>query len=228
MVVALAVWLGKSVLSVAGNVDDVEGSTPIGRRPDAPGPARAHRPRPGRPIPIAGGDVFDPGGRRRAGEHDDVPLTFDGDPATAWSTFTYRGSPAFGNLKDGVGVLLDLGGAQALAGVDARPAPRPARPWRSASPTRPAPTSTASPWPPTARSRATHEFAFEEPATAGYVLVWITGLVPSGDGFSADIAEVRSRPPAETLPHPAAAGGARRAWECRPYDPGCAARDEPT
>jgi eukaryotic-like serine/threonine-protein kinase len=36
----------------------------------------------------------------------------------------------------------------------------------------------------------TTRFAFDEPATAGFVLVWITGLVPSDGGFAADIAEV--------------------------------------
>ena len=44
--------------------------------------------------------------------------------------------------------------------------------------------------PPTARSRARTEFTFDEPVTARYVLVWVTGLVPSDDGFSADLAEV--------------------------------------
>jgi hypothetical protein len=41
----------------------------------------------------------------------------------------------------------------------------------------------------------TTEFAFDEPATAGYVLVWITGLVPSEGGFSADIAEIEVQTP---------------------------------
>jgi hypothetical protein len=34
------------------------------------------------------------------------------------------------------------------------------------------------------------EFTFDEPVSAQYVLVWITGLVSSENGFSADIAEV--------------------------------------
>ena len=34
------------------------------------------------------------------------------------------------------------------------------------------------------------DLAFEEPVTARYVLVWITGLVSSENGFSADISEV--------------------------------------
>ena len=53
-----------------------------------------------------GAEVFDPQGDGDPDNPDDVPLAFDGDPATAWSTYEYRGSPAFGNLKDGLGLLL--------------------------------------------------------------------------------------------------------------------------
>ena len=31
---------------------------------------------------------------------------------------------------------------------------------------------------------------FGKPVTSRYVLVWVTGLVPSDGGFSADLAEV--------------------------------------
>jgi hypothetical protein len=34
------------------------------------------------------------------------------------------------------------------------------------------------------------ELAFDEPVTARYVLVWITGLVATDNGFSAEISEV--------------------------------------
>ena len=34
------------------------------------------------------------------------------------------------------------------------------------------------------------DLTFDKPVTARYVLVWITGLVPGDDGFSADLAEV--------------------------------------
>jgi hypothetical protein len=37
---------------------------------------------------------------------------------------------------------------------------------------------------------ATTDMNFDKPVTARFVLVWITGLVPSANGFSADIAEV--------------------------------------
>ncbi|CAN5275591.1 hypothetical protein BH23ACT9_BH23ACT9_31260 [soil metagenome] len=50
---------------------------------------------------------FDPGG---SGEENDgdVPQLTDGDAATGWSTVGYN-TAAFGNLKPGVGILLDLG-----------------------------------------------------------------------------------------------------------------------
>lgn len=38
-----------------------------------------------------------------------VPLAYDGDPSTAWQTLLYEGSPELGNLKDGVGLVVDLG-----------------------------------------------------------------------------------------------------------------------
>jgi hypothetical protein len=34
------------------------------------------------------------------------------------------------------------------------------------------------------------DLTFDKPVDARFVLVWITGLVPSDNGFSADIAEV--------------------------------------
>jgi putative peptidoglycan lipid II flippase len=60
-------------------------------------------------VAVEDGTVFDPGGDGAPENNDEVPLSFDGDPVTAWPTLTYQGSPAFGNLKDGVGVVYDLG-----------------------------------------------------------------------------------------------------------------------
>jgi eukaryotic-like serine/threonine-protein kinase len=190
VVVALAVWLGKSVLSVAGNVDEVEGSTPSvgGSSSAADTSANAAAPA-GSAIPIVGADVFDPGGDGEPENPESVELAFDGDPATSWSTVTYRGSPAFGNLKDGIGLLFDLGGAQEVAGVELTSAAPGAnvqirvaeRAGTELDAFTPAADGTID---------GTTRFAFDEPATAGFVLVWITGLVPSDGGFAADIAEV--------------------------------------
>ena len=49
--------------------------------------------------------MFDPFGDGEPENDDEVPLAYDGDPSTAWTTLDYRGSADFGNLKHGVGVL---------------------------------------------------------------------------------------------------------------------------
>jgi hypothetical protein len=186
LVVALAWWIGNALLSVSGDIDDPVGSTPS---PSASAGGSAAQTPAGAAVPIAAASVFDPQGDGDPDHPQDVALAFDGDPATAWSTYEYRGSPAFGNLKDGLGLLLDLGKAQELAGVTL---------------TSTVPGATVEIY--TGDSAATEldgfdraadgtikgetGLAFDEPVSARYVLVWLTGLVPSEGGFSADIAEI--------------------------------------
>jgi eukaryotic-like serine/threonine-protein kinase len=61
---------------------------------------------------VTGGSDHDPFG---SGEHGDrVAEAYDGDPGTYWRTQQYRGSPALGGLKPGVGIWLDLGEPRAV------------------------------------------------------------------------------------------------------------------
>ena len=46
---------------------------------------------------------FDPEGDPPEENPDEAPNAIDGDPATSWTTSTYRGNPALGGLKPGVG-----------------------------------------------------------------------------------------------------------------------------
>ncbi|MCI2240525.1 hypothetical protein MO973_01500 [Paenibacillus sp. TRM 82003] len=73
----------------------------------APPPAPAPPPPPApAPLPVASVTAVDPLGD---GEEGTAPeRVTDGDPATAWDSERYD-TPDFGGLKDGVGVLLDLG-----------------------------------------------------------------------------------------------------------------------
>ncbi|MCU1590830.1 MAG: serine/threonine protein kinase [Frankiales bacterium] len=59
---------------------------------------------------------YDPFGRDGAEQHGSVPNAYDGDPTTAWTTDGY-GSAAFGGLKPGVGLLVDLGRPTRIASV---------------------------------------------------------------------------------------------------------------
>jgi eukaryotic-like serine/threonine-protein kinase len=189
LVVGLAWWLGSSVLSVAGNYDDIEGSTPSAGAPAGSSGSGSEAPASGGPVRISGASVFDPGGDGAPENDDEVPLTYDGDPATAWSTLTYQGSSAFGNLKDGVGVVYDLGSEQTLAGATLTTTlPGATVEIRAAD----GPDGDLESWPVLAEGtlEATTEFTFEEPAATQYVLVWYTDLVPAGEGFKGDLAEI--------------------------------------
>ncbi|WP_324275124.1 discoidin domain-containing protein [Blastococcus brunescens] len=187
VVVALAWWFGKGVISVAGDVDETPGSTPSVSAPTA-GSEEPAAPA-GDPVPIAGGEVFDPQGDGDPDNPGSVPQAFDGDPATAWSTYEYRGSPAFGNLKDGVGLVLDLGSPQQIAAVTlSSPTPGATVEIRTADTA----AANVDSFGVVASGELDEltELALAEPVTARYVLVWLTGLVPSEGGFSASLGEV--------------------------------------
>ncbi|WP_158630396.1 protein kinase family protein [Glycomyces terrestris] len=59
--------------------------------------------------------VDPPDGDRDQGEG--VEAVIDGNASTGWSTNTYYNDPGFGNLKPGMGILIDLGEAQEVASV---------------------------------------------------------------------------------------------------------------
>jgi hypothetical protein len=67
---------------------------------------------PVRVLPIQRAADLDPQGEDRRENRDQVPLAIDGLTGTGWQTSTYLGSAELGGLKDGVGLVLDLGGAR--------------------------------------------------------------------------------------------------------------------
>ena len=189
VVIGLAVWLGSSVLSVAGNVSAVKGSTPSNpvtthSSSSAPAPPAA-----GKDVPIVGATVYDPDGDGQPDNVRTVNQSHDGDPATVWSTVNYRGSPAFGNLKPGEGVIFDLGSAQPLAGVTITTTLAGSQVEVRTGATSSGPL-TGFAVQGTATLDGTSKVQFGKAVTARYVLVWITGLVPSEGGFAANLAEV--------------------------------------
>jgi hypothetical protein len=190
VVVALAWWVGNNLISAADSVDDVDGSTPSVSAPATPSSGGAATG--GAPATIVGGSVFDPFGDGQPENDQDVPLSFDGDPSTAWSTVEYRGAPAFGNLKPGVGILYDLGEEQALSGVTlSSTLPGTAMEVRTGD--RPAGDLDSFPVAASGEVEGGTEFDFDEPVTTRYVLVWLTSLVSDGEGFRGDVAEIQVR-----------------------------------
>ena len=189
VVVLLAWWVGTNLLSVADDVDR-PGSLPPSASSSAPAEEGAPAPAVAAgPVAIASAAVFDPFGDGDPENDGEVPASFDGDPATAWSTLTYRGTPAFGNLKPGVGVVYDLGSAQPVAGVTVTTTtPGVTVEVRTGQ----APSGALEAFPVAAAGTVdgTAELTLAEPVTTQYVLVWVTGLVPADDGFAGTLAEV--------------------------------------
>jgi hypothetical protein len=65
---------------------------------------------PVRVLPVQRATDFDPQGEDGRENREQAGLAVDGVPATGWQTSTYLGSPELGGVKDGVGIVLDLGG----------------------------------------------------------------------------------------------------------------------
>ncbi|WP_274560536.1 protein kinase family protein [Streptomyces spiramyceticus] len=90
--------------------DKTSSQTNNGKEPKRPDP---------KPLRISDARVYAPNGDGI--EAEDVPQAIDGNTGTAWITPQYRGYANFGNLpqrKDGSGIIVDLGSAQDVSGVD--------------------------------------------------------------------------------------------------------------
>ncbi len=73
-------------------------------------------------LKIAGGVLFDhttgvPGNQDPGENPAQIPNLYDGNPSTSWSTAQYKGrfAQSFGNLKPGVGVVLELANVDKLS-----------------------------------------------------------------------------------------------------------------
>jgi hypothetical protein len=131
---------------------------------------------------------FDPEGDGQENP-DQVALAVDRDPSTAWMTSTYRSS-AFGGLKHGVGLLIDLGRptsvrvaelALTAAGSDVEIRAGDRAPSQAADLTLVSSVDRAP-----EQLRAT----LDHPVTARYWLVWFTSLPQATGGYRIGVAEI--------------------------------------
>jgi len=144
----------------------------------------------GDPVNLAGITSYDPQGDNDE-RNDIVDQAIDGDPDTAWNSHTYL-TPNWGNLKDGVGLVVDLGdstevgeveilfpqgdyGAEVLVGDD--PTPEGA--------TRIGQDDAAS---------GTWTVTAEEPVTGRYVIIWFDRAWTGPGGEIVYVSEITVRP----------------------------------
>jgi len=130
----------------------------------------------------------DPGDENNA----QAEYAIDANPATAWQTQYYLGSPYLAGLKAGTGLILDMGGPVRLISVTvafgAAPGADVAIEVGNDNTLAP---STLSTFTTVARADGiggTYTFTTSSPAIGRYVLIWFTKLPPAGaDKFQAEI-----------------------------------------
>lgn len=139
-------------------------------------------------------DDFDPDGGEVPEENSDmVPLATDGNPNTAWETKTYFDGPVLAPYRSGVGLLLDLGEETEVGEVEVTLEGGPYDLEVMAAPKGAArPTTTDGLTSVEARSGVSGEIALRGSDTVltRYVVVWLTSLPRSTDGYRGGIAEV--------------------------------------
>ncbi|HEV3474979.1 MAG TPA: protein kinase, partial [Actinomycetota bacterium] len=158
------------------------------QQPEDPAPAE------GRLLEIASATDHDP-----LGDGQENPMTaasaVDGDTETSWSTEGYSNAE-LGGLKEGVGLVLDLGATRDIAGIDLQ-TPLPG--WEFELYGGEDPEAADEPISSDGATSfvAESETALElEPSRYRYVLVWVTELAAAPDGrFRAQVAEVNLLPP---------------------------------
>lgn len=155
---------------------------------------------PARPskLTIASARDFDPQGEDKTENPDEVKYAYDGDESTRWRTVQYFGNPRLGNIKRGVGLVLDLDKPQPVHSIhltlsgtgttvqfrvpksDPSQTPKPPmssdRRWRTVA----------------AESEAggSATLTAEQDVTTRYVLVYLTSLPKEGTGYRGGIYEV--------------------------------------
>jgi hypothetical protein len=192
--ILLAALVVLVAVTVAFNLG--RGRTPLGTVPEEESPsATASAPAEVGPLDVASVSDLDPQGSD-GGEYPELTgLVVDGDPATAWRTSTYKQDFGPGGLKDGVGLVLDLGEARSVAEVALRLVGSPTdlelyvvdeAPTGVPSEQGLSPAATVS-------AAAEETVVLDEPASGRYLVVWITSLPTVPDGFRSEVAEVVPR-----------------------------------
>ncbi|HEV7208242.1 MAG TPA: protein kinase family protein [Mycobacteriales bacterium] len=182
-------WLlGQSVGRVPGQPTNVPAFT---AQPSAPGAAAAA------PAPLA--DIvkvtdFDPPPGDGIENPDQVAFAHDGEQATAWQTETYT-TAKLGNLKKGVGLIVDLGSPQQIRRVDLTfLQPGTDVELRAMAPDATAPGTTLDAFPLVAQvQNAGQAVAFTTNAKSRFWLVWLTSLPKVGGGYRGSVAEMAFR-----------------------------------
>ncbi|MFB8119152.1 serine/threonine protein kinase [Streptomyces sp. NPDC056465] len=135
---------------------------------------------PSKPVTIVGAQDYDPLGADGSEKPASIKNVYDGDTSSYWNTDGYF-SADFGRLKEGVGVVLDLGKVQQVGDVEVSFLGRTSVELRTTE-------DSSVPRMPDGFTKAAKgsgtkvSLKPDKPVQARYLLVWLTELPPSGDG----------------------------------------------
>ena len=184
--------LSKRMAATAGSPTSAPTSASASAQP--PPPAAG-------PLEIRAADDFDPQGSPRAENPDEVELAWDGDPETRWRTVQYLGNPKLGNLKRGVGLVVDLGEAKPVSAVQLALSGNGTTvelrvPEGDAAQVSKPPMTSDGDWVSVAektKAGASVTLTPQQSVTTRYVLVYLTSLPKEGTGYRGGIYEVEVR-----------------------------------
>lgn len=193
LVLCLLAYLGLRSLGSGGGGTPTGRSTPIvssSSSASASASRSATAPATGALLRISKASGFDPQGD--GSEKDNLAkLAYDSKTSTGWTSDTYK-SPAWGGLKKGLGLLVDLGGDKTVHSATLRIG------GQGAAISVYALTSKDSLTGSTVLARrsgaeGTFTLSFAKPATTQYVAVWFSTPGRFNDGYRAEVDDVRLR-----------------------------------
>lgn len=112
--------------------------------------------------------------------------------APPWKTDLYRGSADFGGLKDGLGLMFNLGGEKAVRTVTiTTPTPGFTVSVRTSDTATPTSLNQTQQVATGTVTQPTTTLTITNPQPAGYLMVWITSLVQTPSGYQAQIGQVQ-------------------------------------
>ncbi|ARQ69767.1 protein kinase family protein [Streptomyces marincola] len=161
----------------------LKGDPPSETTPPAAPPAQGEEAPPAAgPVQVESVTEFDPEGTGSGQNPELAPHAIDGDPTTAWQTKNYYG-PSFGNLKDGLGLILDLGETQPISGITVEAMGSTTVEFRAAAADADSMPSGLDGFEPLSDGTGDSlTLEADEPIETRYVLVWLTELPQGGDG----------------------------------------------
>ena len=137
---------------------------------------------------------FDPQGSPPQDENPELtPLAVDGKPGTAWTTMTYVQNFGPGGLKDGVGLILDLGKPYDVSSLDLTFVGAPTSFEVFVTDTAPTGVQGLTPVAEETAEEGRTRVDLDQPATGQFVTVWLTSLPRVEDGWRGQVAEVAVR-----------------------------------